>query len=183
MQQEAEQKVEPDLEPSVEDLKKIRRQRWKNGLRRIWAWLIATIVCTGLAAFMSSQLVLNALPDPEGQIGFSERVSTFIYDVHHFGSLYGIFIFVAFLIAFLAGGILRRFVKFGRPIVYMTAGAMAMLIMLVSMKQVFFGVAIVAGARDAFGLGLQMLAGAVGGYVFAYLSQSLNEDTSNLSTD
>ena len=132
---------------------------------------MATFVCTALAAFISSQRVLNQLPDPLGQIGLSERVFTAFYDVQHFGSLYGLFILIAFLIAFLAGGLIFRFAKFGRPIVYMVAGAVAMMVMLIAMKQAFFGVDIVAGARDGFGLALQMLAGAVGGYVFARLTK------------
>jgi len=140
-------------------------------LKRLIAWLAATVVCTGLAAFVSSQRVLNALPDPERQIGMSERLSTAFYDIQHFGTLYGLFILIAFLIAFLAGGTIYRFARFGRPIVYMVAGAAAMLVMLVLMKQVFFGVDIVAGARDGLGLGLQMLAGAAGGYVFSRLTR------------
>ena len=140
-------------------------------LKRLIAWPVATFVCTALAAFISSQRVLNQLPDPLGKIGLSERVSTAFYDIQHFGSLYGPFILITFLIAFLAGGLIYRFAKFGRPIVYMVAGAVAMMVMLMAMKQAFFGVDIVAGARDGFGLALQMLAGAVGGYVFARLTK------------
>ena len=140
-------------------------------LKRLIAWPAATFVCTALAAFISSQRVLNQLPDPLGQIGLSERVFTAFYDIQHFGSLYGLFILIAFLIAFLAGGLIFRFAKFGRPIVYMVAGAVAMMVMLIAMKQAFFGVDIVAGARDGFGLALQMLSGAVGGYVFARLTK------------
>jgi len=140
-------------------------------LKRLIAWPMAAGVSTILAAFMSSQMVLNALPDPQGQIGISERMSTALYDIVHFGTLYGLFIIAAFLFAFMAGGIVHRFAKFGRPIIFITAGAIAMLVMLRLMKQAFFGVDIVAGARDGFGLTLQMLSGAVGGYVFARLTQ------------
>jgi len=82
------------------------------------------------------------------------------------------------LIAFLAGGTVYRFAKFGRPLVYMIAGAAAMLVMLLFMKQAFFGVDIVAGARDGLGLGLQMLCGAVRGYVFARLTRNSQSITS-----
>ena len=75
-------------------------------LKRVIAWPVATFVCTALAAFMSSQRVLNQLPDPLGKIGLSERVSTAVYDIQHFGSLYGPFILITFLIAFLAGGLI-----------------------------------------------------------------------------
>jgi len=140
-------------------------------IKRLIAWPVATLVCASLAAFVSSQRVLNALPDPQGQIGLAERFSMGLYDIQHFGTVYGLFILCAFLIAFLAGGIVYRFAKFGRPIVYMVAGAIAMFVMLTAMKQVFFGVDLIAGARDGVGLGLQMLSGAVGGYVFARLTQ------------
>jgi len=48
---------------------------------------------------------------------------------------------------------------------FMGAGAVAIAVMLWAMQQVFFGVPIVAGARDGFGLFLQMLAGAIGGFI------------------
>ena len=39
------------------------------------------------------------------------------------------------------------------------------------MKNVFFGVDPIAGASDALGITLQVLAGAVGGLLFARLSE------------
>ena len=142
-------------------------------IRRLLAWPLAATTTATLASFISSQRVLNALPDPQSSIGMSQRLSTAFYDLHHFATFYGVFILLAFLIAFLSGGLVFRLAKFGRPIVYAVAGAIAMLVMLMGMKNVFFGVDIVAGARDAFGLALQMLAGAAGGYVFAYLTRPL----------
>ena len=79
---------------------------------------------------------------------------------------------LALIIAFLAGGLVFRFAKFGRPIIYVVAGAMAMLVMLFSMREVFFGVPLIGGARSGFGIAMQMLAGGVGGYVFARVSQA-----------
>jgi len=103
-------------------------------LKRVFAWPIATIICSTLAAFISSQRVLSRLPDPLGQVGMEERLSMSIYDIKYFGITYGLFILVAFLIAFLTGGIVYRFAKFGRPIVYMVAGATAMMVMLMAMR-------------------------------------------------
>ena len=42
--------------------------------------------------------------------------------------------------------------------------------MLLLMKDAFFDVPIIAGARDSFGLALQTLAGIFGGFVFAVLT-------------
>ena len=38
------------------------------------------------------------------------------------------------------------------------------------MEQVFFGVPIVGGARDGLGLFFQVLAGSMGGFIFATLT-------------
>jgi len=53
--------------------------------------------------------------------------------------------------------------------------SIAMLVMLFAMKQAFFDVHLIAGARDGAGIGLQMLAGGIGGWVFAKISQRPEE--------
>ena len=134
-------------------------------------WLVAVIVGTVLASFISTQRVVSALNDVGGSVGFGDRVSMTGYDVTHFGTLYGVFILLAFLVAFIVGGVLFRMMRLGRGIIYVVAGAVAMLVMLLLMQSVFFGVPIVGGARDGFGLTLQMFAGGVGGYVFHRLTR------------
>jgi hypothetical protein len=81
---------------------------------------------------------------------------------------------MALAIAFLVGGLLFRVTKFGRAIIYSVAGAVGLLTMLFGMKEAFFDVHLIAGARDAFGISLQMLAGAIGGFVFSKVSRSQN---------
>lgn len=141
-------------------------------MKRVAAWIIAVAITAGLGSCFSTQRVLTALPDPQGQIGLSARISTALYDLQHFGTLYAVFILIAFLIAFLVAALVYRIAGVGRAIVFSTAGAAAMLIMLIAMKQAFFGVDIVAGARDSLGLLMQMLAGAIGGYVYHRMSRT-----------
>lgn len=145
----------------------------KRGLKYIAAWACGALACVMIASFFSTQRVIGALVDAGGSVGFSERLSMIFYDMSHFGSMYAVFVLIAFLIAFLAGGLVFRLAKFGRPVVYVAAGAAAMLVMLLLMEQAFFGVPIVGGARDAGGLIMQMLAGALGGLVFHKLSKPL----------
>lgn len=139
--------------------------------RNILAFLAAVLVCTVCASIFSTQRVISVLNEVGAASGFGERMSMAIYDLLHFAPLYGAFILIAFLIAFLAGGMVYRFAKFGRVIVYSVAGAAAMAVMLYAMKQVFFGVPIVGGARDGLGLALQILAGGLGGVIFHLLSR------------
>lgn len=145
-----------------------------NFLKRIGSWLTAILIVVILAVTLQTQNVIARLGKLGANIGFGDRLSMTAYDISHLGSLYGIFIAIALAIAFLASGLLYRFTKFGRPVIYALAGAVAILIMLLAMKQTFFDVHIIAGARDGFGIALQMLAGAIGGWVFAHLTQNLS---------
>lgn len=142
-------------------------------LKRFAALLAASFVTMIIGSVFSTQRVIRELSDIGGPVSFGDRLSMSLYDIQHFGSLYWPFITLAFIIAFLAGGGVYRLAKFGRPVIYAVAGAVAMAVMLWAMEQVFFGVPIVAGARDGFGLFLQMLAGAVGGLLFSKVTASL----------
>ena len=133
--------------------------------------ILAVIVTAFLASIISTQRVIGGLTELGTDVSFGDRVSMTGYDAIHFGTLYGIFIFIALTAAFAAGGLVFRLAKFGRLIVYCVAGAVAMLVMLLAMQEVFFGVPIVGGARDEFGLALQMVAGGIGGAVYAAMTK------------
>ncbi len=131
--------------------------------------LLAALVTAALGAVFSTQKIIAASsavsPAYAAEMTFARRLSNTLYDVVNFGPLYVIFILIALLIAMgLAGLIARAMPKLALPL-FMGAGAVAMAVMLWAMQQVFFGVPIVAGARDGFGLFLQMLAGAIGGLI------------------
>ncbi len=143
--------------------------------KRIGSWLAAVLTTVVLGVFLQTQNVLSRLEEIGAEIGLMERLSMSFYDLRYLGSLYIIFVGIALAIAFLIGGLVYRFAKFGRPLVYIVAGATALLVMLFGMKQVFFDIHMIAGARDGFGIGLQMLAGAVGGFVFSWMSRGHNK--------
>jgi hypothetical protein len=137
---------------------------------RACALIASVFVSTVLASFFSSFKVTSALGGLGASSPLPERISMSLYDLQHFGTLFGLFIFAAFLIAFLAGALVFRMTGFSRVVIYSAAGAIAMAVMLWAMEQVFFGVPIVAGARDISGFLLQMLAGGIGGFIFARLT-------------
>lgn len=140
-----------------------------TGLRFAGGWIAAAVLTTVIAVFLQTQNVVARLNAVDAGIGFSERLGMTGYDIQHLGSLYGIFVLGGLLVAFLAGLVVYRLAGFGRPVVFAVAGAVAMLVMLLLMKQAFFGIHIIAGARDMLGIGLQMLAGGLGGLLFERL--------------
>ncbi len=143
-----------------------------NGIiKRIGGWLAAALLTVVLGVMFQSQNVIARLNNIGADIGFSDRLSMTGYDIFYLGKPYALFIGIALAIAFLAAGLVFRIAKFGRPLIYIVAGATAMLAMLFAMKEVFFDVHLIAGARDGLGIGLQMLAGGIGGWIFAKVSQ------------
>jgi hypothetical protein len=139
-------------------------------------WIITALVTTLLAVSLQTQNVISRLGDIGADIGFLERLSMTFYDILHLGSVYGIFIALAFLIAFLAAALLHHFTQFGRSIIFGVAGGMAILVMLFSIKQVFFDIHIIAGARDSVGISLQVIAGIFGGLFFARVTRKRYKD-------
>ena len=132
----------------------------------VLAWLAAAVIVAAVGTFLQTQNVVARLNGVGADIALSERLSMTGYDLTHLGTLYLPFIAAGALVAYLAGLLVYRLAGFGRPVVFAVAGAVAMLVMLLLMKQAFFGIHIIAGARSGFGIALQMLGGAVGGLVF-----------------
>ena len=136
-------------------------------LKRLGLLLTAVFATVLIASPISTNRVINKLNEIGGSSTITDRVSMSFYDLTHFGTLYAVFIFLALAIAFAAAAGVFKIAGFGRTLIYVVAGAAAMFVMLWAMEQVFFGVPIVAGARDGVGVILQMLAGGIGGFIFA----------------
>ena len=144
-----------------------------NGIiKRIGGWFAAALTTVVLGVTFQTQMVLARLEGVGADVGFAERVSMTGYDVFFLGQRYFLFVCIALAIAFLVGGLIFRHAQFGRALIYSVAGATAMLVMLYLMKKAFFDVHIINGAQDAVGIGLQMIAGAIGGVVFAGVSKN-----------
>lgn len=142
-------------------------------LKRICAWIIAVIITVTLAVIIQTQNILSRLANLGADIGLGDRLSMTAYDISHLGTLYGIFIALALAIAFLASGLVYRFTKISRPLIYSVAGGTAIIFMLFAMKRAFFDIHIIAGARDGIGISLQMLSGVIGGWLFTQLTRNL----------
>lgn len=136
-------------------------------------WVIACLIAVVLAVISQTQFVLARLSQLGADVSIGDRLSTTLFDIQHLGSFYGLFIAVALGIAFLVSGLLYHFIKFGRPIIYAVAGGTAIFVLLFSMKTAFFNIHIIAGARDFFGISLQVIIGILAGLIFARLTRKI----------
>lgn len=146
----------------------------KGYLGPLFAAVIVTII-TGVV--FQTQRVISMMKGIGGEVSINERLSMTFYDLQHLGSLYGVFIFIALLIALTMALFLSKAKPSLAPWFYIGSGAIALIVLLFAMKQVFFDIHIIAGARDGFGQVLQMIAGALGGFVFWQLRKKSAQQT------
>jgi hypothetical protein len=128
------------------------------------------VTTTIVGVALQTQNVIARLTYIGADVGIGQRLSMTVYDLMYLGSMYIVLVSIGTFVAYLLGLLVYRVAGFGRPIVFAVAGAVAMLAMLLLMKQAFFGIHMIAGARDGLGIGLQMVAGAIGGLIFAQLT-------------
>lgn len=133
--------------------------------------IIATVFMAVLGVIVQSQFVVAGLEGVGAQVAFGDRLAMTRDDLVGFGPLYAIFILIGFLIAFTVSALVLRFVKLPRALVYAVAGAVCMFVMLALMREVFFGVPVIAGARSLAGELAQAASGAVAGFVFAFMTR------------
>ncbi len=139
--------------------------------RSVARWALAVIVTAALATVISAQFVIAGLTHAGAQVSFGSRLAMSGKDLIGLAPLYAVFIAIALAVAFLASRLIARLMPGLRNVLYIGAGAVAMLVMLLLMERVFFGVPIIVGARTPFGLITQMLCGAAGGYIFSTTGQ------------
>lgn len=138
-------------------------------LRIPFAFAAAVVLMAIAGTVAQTQFVLSALKDIGAPITFSDRVAMTAADIAGFAPLYAALIAVGFLIAFSAAGLVLRRIRLPRAPVFAVAGAVCIAVMLVLMREVFFGIPLIAGARSTAGFLAQTACGALAGTAFALL--------------
>jgi len=133
-------------------------------------FLLTWILTFTLASVLHSQFVVNELVKVGVKIRLLDRISLTIDDWIGLLPTYGIIIAVGLLIAFAIAGLLIKKLPTKRFALFLIAGAAAFATFLLAMQPIM-NITIIAGAREA-GFYAQILAGAVGGAVFARLTSA-----------
>ena len=139
-------------------------------LYRLGVYLLAVLTAYILASITATQSVVFNLSGMGIAVDFPTRISMTLQDLAGMaGSLLPL-IAAGFLIAFLIAGLLLLWAPRWRTLLYIVAGAGALICIHLSMK-LALGITPVAIGRTTGGLLVQGIAGAAGGYVFARLMQ------------
>ncbi|MBL8782110.1 MAG: hypothetical protein JNL06_14335 [Alphaproteobacteria bacterium] len=147
-------------------------------VRRLVGFVVAALVMIVLGSIAHSVMVQSAWADAvamtegaPGALTIGDRLNWIVSDMVGMETNvppYGALTTIALLIAFLAAGLMARFTGL-RPIVFAVAGAIAIFVLFTALKA-SVGTVGVFGARGMLGLGLQMTAGLIAGFVFAQLT-------------
>lgn len=138
--------------------------------RLLPSFLASWLLTFTLASLFHSQYVVNQLVNVGIEISFSDRVNLTLDDWLGLLPTYGAIIAVALALAFLVTGLLyRKCPKYGIQL-FVIAGVTAFAVALVAIESIM-NITIIAGARG-WGFYTQLIAGAVGGYVFAMLAKN-----------
>lgn len=148
-------------------------------MRVLFGYLMAVVSAYVLASLLATQLVLWDVAAMGVPVNLADRLHASSHDLVGLAPTFGALLAIGFLIAFpVAGGIIRWLPGL-RVLGFTLAGAVAMLVLL-SALQILLGVMPLAAARTWTGTCLMVLAGAMGGRVFAAVSvapdQSHHED-------
>ncbi len=120
-----------------------------------------------LASILHSQMVLIGLVQIDVNVPFSQWLAMTAYDLWGLLPAYGSAIAAAMLIAMLVTTwLVQHQSRAFSATLYMMAGALAMLVMLLAMQPIM-QITLIAGARSATGIALQCLAGLIGGFTFS----------------
>ena len=131
---------------------------------------IAGLICAALGTYVlgvivNSQFVMNAHGVP---ISFSERLNMTAFDISNM-VLYFVVILVSLLLGFLIATVVKRFLPSLSGAAFPVAGAAAIGTAL-GLMYIMFQTVPISGARSALGFLSQVIAGGVGGWIFAKIA-------------
>ena len=140
----------------------------KNHLYTLFDFATACVITAIIAIVSHSQFVLYELGALNVDITLGDRLYMTTQDILGLFPIYGSVVFIGLLIAFLIAFLIRKFMNITTWHLYTLAGATAMLAIVMIMDSLL-NLAFLAGARSTSGIVFQVLAGLIGGAVFAYL--------------
>ena len=135
------------------------------------SWVVAVLISSITASLTSSIQVQNKLIDIGAQIDIQTRLTTSIRDLALLEALVPL-LAIAFLIAFSVASQCHKRFSGSRSLWFSIAGGTSFFTMLTIMAWVF-SLMPIAGARTTSGMIAMSLCGALGGWVYVKLAQTL----------
>lgn len=134
-------------------------------------FLVSWLFTFTLASLFHSQYVVNQLVDVGVVVSLSDRINLTLDDWLGLFPTYGAIIAIALAIAFFVVLLLAKKLEKYSMVLFVASGITAFAVVLLAIESIM-NIHIIAGARG-WGFYLQLLAGALGGLLFALLTKAL----------
>lgn len=137
-----------------------------DAVKKTLVWIIALLLgALGtyvLGVIANAQFVIGAHNVP---VSLGDRINMTAFDVSNMWLYYAIIV-IALVLGFAIAAVVKRFLPSLARIAYPVAGAAA-LGMVLGLMYMQFQTIPISGARGGFGIVAQMIAGGIGGWIFA----------------
>lgn len=141
---------------------------WKQWRNRLFAWIIAAVATFTLASVAHTQMVLRRLSQLGVELPLSTRLETTLIDWLGLATGYLPIILIGLLLGFSIMSFANRWLSWPDKLTFGIAGATALFAIHSLMFPIFY-VTLIAGARSTLGMSLQIIAGLIGGVIYAHL--------------
>ena len=138
-------------------------------LKTMAIFLSTIMLITIATSIVSSQLVIVDIQSFGLEMTFIDRLSMTLKDILGLGPILSMIIGTSFLIAIIIAKIAHQFIGGNRDIWYISAGLSSVPLTLLIIKYIL-GITLLAAARTPLGMLLVACCSAVGGWLFAYLT-------------
>ncbi len=143
-------------------------------LRILIAFLAAVVAAYLLAAAMSTQVILHQVADLGLPVSLRVRLDATFEDLLAMAQTYLPMVAGSLIVAIPVSALVLKFVPLPRTLGYLIGGAAALWALHMILFAVF-GIHALPATRSVAGMATQVLAGALGGYVYAKLSEKRTE--------
>ncbi|MEX0740785.1 MAG: hypothetical protein WD071_15725 [Pseudohongiella sp.] len=134
------------------------------------AWLLAVLTATVLGSIIQTQFNMAAIANLDVTIPVGTWLMATVQDIFNFGLLYGLLVAIALAVGFAVAALLTgRFAErlaLPRIPMFVLAGAVAVLVLLLTLNAVL-PMTPIAATRNTAALVLMALAGAPAGWVYS----------------
>ena len=134
-------------------------------------YVLAVIVMVVVGAGAHAVFNQGDLAALGADYSIGERLGWIAHDIVGMAPLYGAIMGAGLLIAFLVAGLVARWMRTLRQVVFIVAGAVAVAVTLTIMRSVF-EITPIASTRDLDGFIAQAIAGAIAGLTFIMVKRT-----------
>lgn len=136
-----------------------------GAIRVVLGWIIAVVTTVAVGSVAQTQFNMSRIQALGAEIGLGTRLATTWHDLLNFTPAYALLVSIAFVIAWPAAGLLKRWLPDQRTPLFTLAGFSAIWVMIAIMNRAL-PVTAIGATRNLAGVIVLSLVGAAAGFMY-----------------